>query len=46
MPPAADRPRGLLLDIGGTVHATGIQLAGRLAIDTARELLGLRARRG
>ena len=31
MPPAADGPRGLLLDIGGTVHATGIQLAGRLA---------------
>ena len=31
MPPATDAPRGLLLDIGGTVHATGIHLAGRLA---------------
>ena len=25
------RPRGLLLDIGGVVHATGIHLVGRLA---------------
>ncbi len=31
MPPATDGPRGLLLDIGGTVHATGIHLVGRLA---------------
>jgi putative hydrolase of the HAD superfamily len=31
MPPAADPPRGLLLDIGGVVHATGIHLVGRLA---------------
>jgi putative hydrolase of the HAD superfamily len=30
MPPATDR-RGLLLDIGGVVHATGIDLVGRLA---------------
>jgi hypothetical protein len=34
MPPAtepAGGPRGLLLDIGGMVHATGIHLVGRLA---------------
>ena len=30
MPPAS-KPRGLLLDIGGVVHATGIHLVGRLA---------------
>jgi hypothetical protein len=34
MPPAgepAGTPLGLLLDIGGVVHRTGIHLAGRLA---------------
>jgi putative hydrolase of the HAD superfamily len=31
MPPAAERFGGLLLDIGGVLHATGIHLVGRLA---------------
>jgi hypothetical protein len=33
MPPLTEPgpPRGLLLDIGGVVHATGIDLVGRLA---------------
>jgi len=31
MPPATETPRGLLLDIGGVVHRTGIHLVGRLA---------------
>ncbi len=31
MPPAADRPGGLLLDIGGVVHHTGVVMVERLA---------------
>jgi putative hydrolase of the HAD superfamily len=31
MPPVTETPRGLLLDIGGVVHRTGIHLVGRLA---------------
>jgi putative hydrolase of the HAD superfamily len=31
MGPAASRPIGLLLDIGGVVHNTGVRLVGRLA---------------
>jgi putative hydrolase of the HAD superfamily len=31
MPPAADNPGGLLLDIGGVVHHTGVVMVGRLA---------------